>query len=240
MAQKNIQYEDCTLRIAYSIIDNQANKNMLFLHGWGSNKEIMRTAFSKYFKNFNHIYVDLPHFGGSEALVFLDTYGYAKVINEFLNHISINGVAGCDVVVGHSFGGKVALLLQKEIILLSSAGILLPKSLKIKLKILFAKLAKILGIRASFLRADDAKGLSPIAYEIFKCVVGEDFYEEYANFYKKATIFWGKDDKATPLKSFQIICSIMPSAKSYVLDGDHYFFLQQAREIDRLYRLPSN
>lgn len=240
MAQKKIQYEDCTLRLAYSIIDNGVDRNMLFLHGWGSNKELMHIAFGKYFVDFNHIYVDLPHFGGSDAAIFLDTYGYAKVISEFINRISVNKASGCDVVVGHSFGGKIALLLQREIILLGSAGILLPKSLRVKCKILLAKLAKTLDIRASFLRASDAIGLSPIAYEIFKCVVREDFSSEYASFHQKATIFWGREDKTTPLESFHIICSIMPNAKSYILDGDHYFFLQQAKEVDFLYKSQTN
>ncbi|RDU70497.1 alpha/beta hydrolase [Helicobacter aurati] len=236
MAQKEIHYRDSTLRIAYAIIDNGADKNMLFLHGWGSNKELMRIAFGNCFTDFNHIYIDLPHFGASEGKIFLDTYKYAEVIEQFLIRVTVNRRLGCDVVVGHSFGGKIALLLQREIILLSSAGILLPKPFIVRVKILLAKFAKTLGIKANFLKADDAKELSPITYEIFKCVVREDFMREYASFTQKATIFWGREDKATPLKAFRIIQSLMPNADFYVLEGDHYFFLQQGQEVERLYR----
>ena len=239
MAKKTISYENNSFNIAYKIINNNANKNMLFLHGWGSNKELMEMAFGKCFNDFNHIYVDLPGFGGSESTVFLDSIGYGGVICAFLEHICINDICDVHLVVGHSFGGKIALLLDREIILLSSAGILLKKSMKIKMKILLAKILKNLGISKiikQWLVADDAKNLSPVMYEIFKHVVNEDFAPYYRDFRQRASIFWGESDSATPLEAFEKIKSLMPDSRTHVLKGDHYFFLKQGAQIERLYR----
>lgn len=241
MALKELIYMDSKLHLSYSLIDNKASKNLLFLHGWGSNKDLMQLSFKDSFKDFNHIYLDLPHFGASPAHIFLDTYGYAAVVRLFMDSLCVNNRPGCDVVAGHSFGGKISLLLDREIILLSSAGILLPKPLGVRLKIALAKLTKLVGLRANFLRAADAKDLNPLVYEIFKCVVKEDFSPAYRDFKHKATVFWGAADEATPIACFEAIKSLMPHAKAYKLEGDHYFFMKQAALIERLYKgLDSN
>ena len=113
---------------------------MLFLHGWGSNKEVMKVAFENYFKDFLHIYVDMPGFGNSPNTKVLHTQDYAQIMQKFLYDIS--GTKTQDsIIVGHSFGGKVAILCEpREIILLSSAGILVSKSLAVRAKIMLAKI----------------------------------------------------------------------------------------------------
>lgn len=233
MAVKEILYHNNKFHISYNMIDNNARKYIIFLHGWGSNKELMSLAFSKVFCNYNHIYIDLPGFGASPNEIFLTTKDYANIITLFLQLCNIDKQNR--IIAGHSFGGKISLMLDSEIILLSSAGILLPKSLKVKFKIATAKMLKKLPFNINGLRADDAKNLSPIMYEIFKQVVQEDFAPHYKSFKHKATIFWGKEDNATPLSAFNIICSLMPHAKTHVLDGDHYFFLKQGNLIDKLF-----
>ncbi len=233
MAAKEILYHNNKFHIAYNMIDNNAEKYIIFLHGWGSNKELMALAFNKVFCNYNHIYIDLPGFGASPNEVFLTTQDYANIISLFLQACNITKENR--IITGHSLGGKIALLLDSEIILLSSAGILLPKPLKVRFKIATAKVLKKLPLNINALRADDAKELSPIMYEVFKQVVQEDYAPHYESFKHKATIFWGKEDNATPLSAFNIICSLMPQAKTHVLDGDHYFFLKQGELIDTLY-----
>ncbi|MWV62854.1 alpha/beta fold hydrolase [Helicobacter saguini] len=287
MAVKDVDFKGVAWRISYILVNNQAAKNIVFLHGWGSNKELMKLAFGETFKDFNHIYVDLPGFGGSPCEMVLNTYDYAKIIESFLgamglqdsiesalNHAGGSGgnnregqkdsniiesslqnppldskdsnisiesnqpLKSNTIIVGHSFGGKIALLLNREIILLSSAGILLPKSLKVRLKIAITKILKTLGIKNfKAFRASDANNLSPVMYEIFKIVVNENFENEYAEFKCKATIFWGENDTATPLQSYHRILELMPkTTRSFILSGDHYFFLKQGEKIEQLYK----
>ena len=65
MAVKEVKYGGKIYRISYETV-NPAHKDVaLFLHGWGANKEIMKKAFGAYFKDFRHVYVDMPGFGAS-------------------------------------------------------------------------------------------------------------------------------------------------------------------------------
>jgi non-heme chloroperoxidase len=67
VAIKSVQYGHSTFNVSYEIINPTAKKDIVFLHGWGSNKEIMKNAFKDDLKFFRHIYVDLPGFGNSSS-----------------------------------------------------------------------------------------------------------------------------------------------------------------------------
>ncbi len=47
MAVKSINYKGREFEISYEIINPKKEKDILFLHGWGSNKEIMKSAFGQ-------------------------------------------------------------------------------------------------------------------------------------------------------------------------------------------------
>ncbi len=234
MPSRKILYQDIVFEISYLKVHNQSQKNIFFLHGWGSNKELMKMSFEHYFKDFNHYYIDLPGFGESPNETLLSTQDYAKIIEHFMK--SLQTKSALDVIVGHSFGGKVAMLCgNKEVVLLSSAGIITPKRLSIKLKIILAKIAKSLKLKIPALKSQDAKNLSPVMYEIFKNVVNEDFSDIFATSTKKATIFWGKQDDITPLSSGEKIASSIKDSRFFALEGDHYFFIKQGAMIDKLF-----
>lgn len=311
MASRRITYLGESLEIAYikqACQKAQEPRNIVFLHGWGSHKELMHQAFAKSFADYTHYYIDLPGFGASpygeelESKVdsslhaqesrILDTSDYAHIVLAFLRELGIRA----DIIVGHSFGGKVAVMCGKldsvlgnhspdcshfgavttdkvaptlkceqnkrsgagvssqaslekakstseqptpktigEIILLSSAGIVCKKPLKVRAKIACAKIAKLAHIRLPFLRASDARALNPTMYSIFKRVVDEDFSPIFAACRHNVSIFWGRDDKATPLESGEQIHALIPSSRLFVLEGDHYFFINQATRIESMY-----
>lgn len=230
MAVKPVSYKGKTFKISYDMVNPSQKNILLFLHGWGSNKELMKQAFGNAFKEYRHIYIDLPGFGKSDNEIVLTTLDYANIVKEFLNAINVKP----DVVVGHSFGGKVATILNPDsLILLSSAGIVMPKPLKIRAKIAFFKFLKPFGgkfLRKFFVSAD-AAGMPEHMYETFKNVVDEDFEKVFSEFNSPALICWGKDDTATPLKAGKKIESLMPNANFILFEGDHYFFLKQNHEV---------
>ncbi|WP_317370551.1 alpha/beta fold hydrolase [Helicobacter canis] len=313
MASRRITYLGESLEIAYikqACQKAQEPRNIVFLHGWGSHKELMHQAFGGSFADYTHYYIDLPGFGASpygeeleskvdssshaQELRILDTSDYAHIVLAFLRELGIRA----DIIVGHSFGGKVAVMCGKldsvlgnhspdcshfgavttdklaptlkceqnkrsgvgvssqaslekakstseqptpktigEIILLSSAGIVCKKPLKVRAKIACAKIAKLAHIRLPFLRAGDARALNPTMYSIFKRVVDEDFSPIFAACRHNVSIFWGRDDKATPLESGEKIHALIPDSRLFVLNGDHYFFINQAARIESMYRL---
>ena len=231
MAVKEVKYGGKIYRISYETI-NPANKDVaLFLHGWGANKEIMKKAFGAYFKDFRHVYVDMPGFGASSMHGALATKDYAKIMKSFLDELGANP----KIIFGHSFGGKVATLLNPEYLaLLSSAGIVAKKPLWVRFKIALFKFLKLfgLGFLYKFFATKDVKGMSKTMYETLKNVVDEDFSSKFADFGGKAFIFWGEEDKATPLKSGERVSRLIKNSEFHALKGDHFFFLLHARYID--------
>jgi len=227
MAIKKIRYQAKEFRLSYEIVNPSQEESLLILHGWGSNKEIMKQAFAKELSEYKHIYLDMPGFGGSDNEMILTTKDYAHIIEAFLLSLNVRPL----MAMGHSFGGKVATLLGTEyLVLLSSAGVVTEKPWSIKVKIATFKLLKPLGfqkIRQLFV-APDAKGMSHEMYETFKNVVDEDFEEEFAKSQSEALCFWGIDDTATPLYTGEKIAKLIEKSEFYPLEGDHFFFLKHA------------
>ncbi len=238
MAVKTLQYKQHTFSISYEILNPSSHYDIVFLHGWGSHKNLMKHAFGNHLKQFRHIYIDMPGFGNSTCNIALTTEDYATIMESFLGQIE----ADKTIVVGHSFGGKVATLLNPDLlVLVASAGILVPKPLKIRAKIALFKLLKYSGLTRlrRFFVAPDAKGLSEPMYETFKRVVNEDFSEAFGAFNGTALLCFGRNDTATPLWTAYEIAKGMPDATVVEFDGDHYFFLEQsasvAKEIEKMF-----
>jgi len=232
MAIKSIQYKQHTVDVSYEILNPEAKIDMIVLHGWGSNKALMKKSFGEHMDRFRHIYIDLPGFGGSTCNLVLQTTDYARIVELLMIHLN----AQKDIIVGHSFGGKVATVLNPSVlVLLSSAGIVWPKSLKVKAKIAIFKTLKSLGLSKlrSYFVADDAKELNEPMYETFKNVVNEDFTYEFKNYDGKALLCWGKEDNATPLKSAYKIEELIKDSELEIYIGEHYFFMDHAREISK-------
>jgi len=231
VALKTIQYRQHTFKISYEIVNPEAKYTMIFLHGWGSNKGLMKNSFGTQLDTFRHVYVDLPGFGNSTCNMALTTEDYANIMELFLAQISANQDP---VIVGHSFGGKVALLLNPSIlVLIGSAGIRVPKPLKVRAKILLFKCLKIFGFAAlrNLFVSEDAKSLSEPMYQTFKNVVDEDFSDRFANFTGHAVLCWGREDTATPLSSGRKIESLIKDSRLAEFEGDHYFFMSQSKAV---------
>ena len=235
MALREIDYKDSKFQIHYDLINPKKSPTLVFLHGWGSSKELMKSAFGDFFGDFKHLYIDMPGFGKSPNETVLTTDDYAKIIDLFLSNLNIKK----EFIFGHSFGGKVATLLHpSHLILLSSAGIPVEKPLKVRLKIKLFKLLKPFGAKrfAQLFASKDVENMSQNMYETFKNVVDEDFSKHFRSYNGKALLFWGKEDTATPLFTAEKINSIIENSKLYPMDGDHYFFLKNQEKIEQKFK----
>jgi len=224
MASKEVNYKEHTFKLAYELVNSTKEEVLLVLHGWGSNKEIMKQGFAKTLPNYKHIYLDMPGFGKSNNDMILNTEDYGRIVQLFLDALEVKA----SIAMGHSFGGKVSTLLNTPcLVLLSSAGVVTVKPWSVKVKIATFKLLKPLGmkkIRELFV-APDAQGMSHEMYETFKNVVDEDFEAAFAKSKSRALCFWGKEDTATPLYTGEKIAGLIENSEFYPLDGDHFFFL---------------
>lgn len=226
MALKPVAFQGNTFSIAYERFGESGKPKLLVLHGWGSSKELMEKAFEPHLANFERLYLDLPGFGKSSNPTVLNTALYAKIIQAFLDAVDFVP----DIVLGHSFGGKVATLLApKNLVLIGSPGIPIPKPLKVRVKIKLSKfLKRFFGSALSrFLASSDVQGYTPNMYETFKNVVDEDFRPHYADYRGDALLFWGEADTASPLASAEAIRDLIPGSQLFVYEGDHFFFLDK-------------
>ena len=231
MALRGCRYDKGLFEISYDILNPDKERSILFLHGWGSEREIMKQAFSSTLDSYRHIYIDMPGFGKSPNDIFLETKEYASIVKLFLDEIGMQA----DIVVGHSFGGKVATVLNPNcLVLLSSSGIKVPKSFGVKAKIAIYKTLRKMGLGAlrRYFTSEDARDMNDAMYETFKYVVNEDFEPNFEKVDGKALLFWGKSDTATPLWTTEKIMARIPGiSKLHTFEGGHYFFLQHSREI---------
>ena len=225
MASKEILYNEQTFKLSYEMINLKQEDVLLVLHGWGSNKEIMKHTFEKTLPQYKHIYLDMPGFGNSSNQMILTTKDYAKIVKLFLDALGVTVI----VAMGHSFGGKVSTLLNPPyLVLLSSSGVLVPKVAVVRFKIALFKFLKPLNLHRlhQLFVSGDVKGMSHEMYETFKNVVNEDFEQYFSQNTSQALCFWGKEDTATPLWSGEKIATLLRNSPFYPLDGDHFFFLQ--------------
>ncbi|MDR1285783.1 MAG: alpha/beta hydrolase [Campylobacteraceae bacterium] len=231
MAIKNVTVGKTQYSLSYELLNHTCEKSILFLHGWGADKELMKGVFGKFLKDYRHIYLDLPGFGNSSIKEALNSFDVKDIVKEFLSSIGKDP----QIVVGHSFGGKIALLLNPEnIVLLSSSGIVLPKRLWVKMKIAFFKIAKFFALKRFYkiFASKDVKDMNFTMYEMFKKVVDEDMSEYFRDYKGRAILFWGKDDSATPVISARKINTLIQKSTLFELEGDHFFFLNKGGFIE--------
>ncbi len=231
MALREISCKGRNFRISYEILNPRNSSTIVFLHGWGSSKEAMMNPFSKSLRGYRHVYIDMPGFGRSPNESFMTTEDYADSVSCFLDSLGIVP----DIVAGHSFGGKVATLLEPRcLVLIASSGIPVPKPFSVRFKIVLFKVLKRIGtgsLRRIFV-ADDAKGMNEGMYETFKHVVNEDFSDIFMRCRSKKTLlFWGREDSATPLWTAKRIEELIEGSVLSVYDGDHYFYAKHAPAI---------
>ena len=101
----------------------------VFLHGWGLDHKVYKRALSRLVRAGLHVYAPaLPGFGGTAALPRASSslHGYGDWVASFLDAV---GVADPVLVMGHSFGGGVAIELSHDhprlvraLVLINSVG----------------------------------------------------------------------------------------------------------------------
>ena len=110
------------ISINYEFYDNDSNENLIFLHGWGQNIQMMQPIAKPFIKRNNVLIIDLPGFGESEEPKEVwSIYDYVEMVHEFVKDLKLKN----PILIGHSFGGKISLAYAmkhdpKKIVLLAS------------------------------------------------------------------------------------------------------------------------
>ncbi len=217
---------------------------VLLLHGWGVDTKLLAGVHQHLAEKFMAISLDLPGFGGSPAPSMVwGVYQYADFIEHFLYELKVEK----PIVIGHSFGGRLTIILAAraitgKIILCDSAGILPKRSGEYYARVYSYKAAKkvmslpllnkyadkALAIWRKSNPSSDYQAADGIMRQIFVKVVNEDLQPLLAKINVPALLIWGENDDATPLWQGKLMEQLIPDSGLVVFEGcGHYAYLEQ-------------
>ena len=220
--------------VNYIDYGNKKGKPIVFLHGWGQNIEMMKIISDHYTKDNRLIVIDLPGFGDSEKpnnIWFVSDY--AELVYELLKKIKVEKPN----LIGHSFGGKIALLYAskyecEKIVLLASPFKKGIKKLSLKVKVL-KTLKKVPGLNKfeefakRHIGSRDYKAADPIMRQILVEHVNLDITEEIKNIKCSAFIIWGDQDTEVSYEDAYELEKLIKDSGVVVLEGGtHYAYIE--------------
>ena len=223
--------------INYIRYGNNKGDTIVLLHGWGQNIDMMRPLGNYLEDNFNILIIDLPGFGGSsEPKYAWSLTDYVEAVREVIKHERIKN----PIIMGHSFGGKLAILYAsmydtKKLVLFASP---INHNHKISMKTKVLKSIKKLPMMdkigekmKKYIGSTDYKKSSPIMREILVNHVNTDIYDELEKVAAPTLIVWGSGDVTVdPSVAYEIDSKIKDSGV-VMLPGTHYAYLENLNRV---------
>ena len=231
-------YEYDGIKINYVDYGNKDSESIVYLHGWGQNIEMMKPIADP-FSNTNRIIIlDLPGFGKSEEpKTSWSLEDYVEMIYSLIKKLKIESPN----IIGHSFGGKLALIYAskhptKRLILLASPYKVKIQKITFKMKVL-KKLKNIplLGGLAEKMKnhfgSTDYKNASPRMREILVKHVNTSAEENASQIKCPTLIIWGTNDNAVPVDDAYELEKMIKNSGTVIYEGcTHYAYLERLNQ----------
>lgn len=217
---------------------NPTQKPILFLHGWGGNKNsfiFLKNVFPEsdlYFISF------AGHGNSPQPQKPMTIFDFAKDVLDFMklhNIVQPN-------IVAHSFGGRVALVLCskypnyfRKVALTGAAGLRPKRSflyykkvLKFKIKKWLVRLHLINKNRLNNCGSPDYNALSGAMRQTFKNVVNQNLGHAAKKIKNETLLIWGECDSETPLKMGRKLSRYIKNSEIVVIKGgSHFCFFEE-------------
>ena len=219
---------------------------MLALHGWGRSHTDFDSALTGLVEsreNAGAIALDLPGFGASPAPSAAGGAGaYADLVEPVLHEC-----APRVVVLGHSFGGRIAVELAARhpdavaALVLSGVPLLKRSDRPAARPALRFRLAR--GLHRRRLLRDDAmermrqrfgsadyRAVTGIMRDVLVTVVNETYESQLRRISQPVELVWGQNDDQVPTEVAERTAQMLASAHLTVLDGIGHFVPTEAPE----------
>lgn len=242
------------VRIAYTVEDG-TGAPVVLMHGWGCRRSTLASV-EKIVKGLGRplLNVDFPGFGDSqEPDQVWGVEQYTRTMEKLLDR---EGIGGDAVLLGHSFGGRVGILMASrrptgKLILVDAAGVKPRRSIGYWIKVYRFKLMKRLMYmamgraraekRLDALRAkagsSDYSSATPRMRAILSRVVNEDLTGVMPQIKAPTLLIWGENDTATPLSDARLMEKLIPGAGLVSFPGcGHYSFLDNPAQFAAVLR----
>ena len=221
--------------INYIQYGNTDGKELVFLHGWGQNIEMMKPLADPLSKQHHITIIDLPGHGSSKAPAYAwQVIDFVEALKELLNYLKINKPN----LIGHSFGGKISLLYASiydvdKLVLLASPFKKEIQKESIKLKVL--KTLKKVPVIKNFeefakkhIGSSDYKNANPIMRQIIVNTVNCDITEDVKKIKASTLIIWGTLDEAVKIERAYELEKLIKDSGVIIYEGaTHYAYLEK-------------
>ena len=213
-------------------------KDIILLHGWGQNIEMMKPIGDNLAGNFRITIIDFPGFGESEEpSEAWNISDYANMLELLVKELKIKK----PIVMGHSFGGRVAIRYSannpiEKLVLFGSPCVRLQQKQPLKVRVL-KKLKTLPGMdkfgefMKKYIGSRDYKAASPMMRQILVNTVNEDLSTYASQIEEPTLLIWGDNDTEAPIEEARMLEKIMPDAALIVLPGTHYAYLENLGQV---------
>lgn len=232
-------------------LDEGTGKVVLFLHGWQDNFHTFDSLVSLLSPTQRIIRLDLPGFGKSEVpKEAWNLDNYIQFVKDFIEKLDIQVYT----LVGHSFGGRIAIkgeatnnLQAQKIILIGSAGIAINRTFRNLILKLLAKIGGLItyipplifwreGLRKrmySFIGSDYLN--TGKLKETFLNIISEDLSASAKKITTPTLLIWGESDTVTPLSDGKQLAGQIADSKLKVISGaGHFVHKEKSQEVAKL------
>ena len=216
-------------------------KDIVLLHGWGQNIEMMKFLGDKFSNDYRITILDFPGYGESdepeEAWFISD---YCDLVHDLVTELKIKN----PILIGHSFGGRVAIKYASlydvdKLVLFGAPCIRKQKELDAKTK--FLKWAKTLpgmnGIgeyMKKYIGSRDYKAASPIMRQVLVNTVNEDLSEDAKKIKCPTLLIWGTNDTEAPIEEARELEQLLKDGALIELVGTHYAYIENLDQVTNI------
>ena len=224
-------------------------KDVLILHGWGASIQAMLAIHNHLKDRFKVYTLDLPGFGESdEPKEVWNSHDYADFVKKFMDEMDIKEV----ILIGHSHGGRVSIVLSsdypdlvKKMILIDSAGIIPKRKPKYYFKVYsFKALKQIYSLLFFYIEKEkrlekfykkfgstDYRDADGIMRNIMVSVINDNLRPLLKDIKAQTLLVWGRDDEDTPVYMGEIMEREIKGSGLVVLeDAGHFSYVDQYQQ----------
>ena len=195
------------VNVNYKFNDINSDTTIVLLHGWGQNIEMMEPIGNRFKNKFNVLILDFPGFGESEEPKEVwGVYDYVDCLRKLIESLELSKI----ILVGHSFGGRVALVYSskykvEKLVCLASPYCKELQKLPLKNRI-YKRLKKIkcltwlARLMQNKVGSTDYKNASEVMRGVLVKTINFDLSEDVKKIKCPTLLIWGSLDTAVPLK----------------------------------------